>query len=455
MHTKLGAIAVALATGAATGVAQAQCGASGKDLLLTDVTAVTNYTPSPGGIDAASFGSLQTNVGSTALTSNIFSALHPVQAPNLYRLITSSGVSRFEQIGMGWAFHAGVPLNQAGFCTCEGGGGTSIGPGCSDPHTATSAGSAMNLGPRWQVNAASGALTHPYTAPSGTNAGRLQFAVADVTPALNPGAAYFAELIVVHAEDAGDGNALNNASVRPVLTSLAGDNPVISLSGATSPGVAAIQLWKDLVPGVVEAFVDVAGDGRFIVAARAVRLGGNQWDYEYAVFNLNSHRSAKSFTVQMPPGAAAVTPGFHDVSYHSGDGPGGATIVGTDWAFAQSADAAAWQTDDFAVDEAANALRWGTMYNFRLRGGVSPDLGEAVIGLFRPGSPEAVAAVVPVPARPSCLADHDGNGHVEVADIFAFLGDWFAGLPAGDALGDGGNGVPDIFAFLAAWFSGC
>ena len=141
--------------------------------------------------------------------------------------------------------------------------------------------------------------------------------------------------------------------------------------------------------------------------------------------------------------------------YHSGDGPGGATIIGTDWAFGQSAEAATWQTEDFAVNEAANAIRWGTMYNFRLRGRVSPDLGEAVIGLFRPGSPEEVAAMVPVPARPSCLADHDGNGHVEVADIFAFLGDWFAGLPAGDALGDGGNGVPDIFAFLAAWFSGC
>jgi hypothetical protein len=423
--------------------------------VLTDLTAVTNYTPSPAGLDAASFGSLQTNVGSIALTSNISSALHPVQAPNLYRLISSGGISRIEQIGMGWAFHSGLPLNLGGFCTCAGGGPTSIGPGCSDPHSASSAGSAVNLGPRWQVNAATGALVQPYASPSGTNAGRLQFAVADVTPVLNPGALYFAEMVVVHPEDASAGNELNNASVRPVLVSLAGDNPVLSLSGSTMPGVAAIELWKSLIPGVVEANVDVEDDGRFIVGARVVRLGGNQWDYEYAVFNLNSHRSAGSFAVPMPPGAAAVTPGFHDVSYHSGDGPAGVTIVGTDWVFTQSESTATWRTDGFATNEAANALRWGTMYNFRLRGSVSPELGQAVIGLFRPGTPDEIAAAAPVPGRPSCLADHDGNGQVEVADIFAFLGDWFAGLPAGDALGDGGIGVPDIFAFLAAWFSGC
>lgn len=53
---------------------------------------------------------------------------------------------------------------------------------------------------------------------------------------------------------------------------------------------------------------------------------------------------------------------------------------------------------------------------------------------------------------PPCPADWDGNTIVEVADIFAFLSDWFAGDP--DATNFGGTpGVPAIFAFLGAWFA--
>lgn len=53
-----------------------------------------------------------------------------------------------------------------------------------------------------------------------------------------------------------------------------------------------------------------------------------------------------------------------------------------------------------------------------------------------------------------CAADYDGNGEREVADIFAFLSDWFADVPAATEFG-GTPGVPAIFAFLTAWFAGC
>jgi hypothetical protein len=43
---------------------------------------------------------------------------------------------------------------------------------------------------------------------------------------------------------------------------------------------------------------------------------------------------------------------------------------------------------------------------------------------------------------------------VQVADIFAFLGAWFQGVPAAVHFG-GVPGVPAIFAFLNAWFAGC
>jgi hypothetical protein len=47
-------------------------------------------------------------------------------------------------------------------------------------------------------------------------------------------------------------------------------------------------------------------------------------------------------------------------------------------------------------------------------------------------------------------ADWDCSGSVNVADIFAFLAEWFAGR--GDFNADGTNEVPDIFAFLSSWF---
>jgi glucose/arabinose dehydrogenase len=54
-----------------------------------------------------------------------------------------------------------------------------------------------------------------------------------------------------------------------------------------------------------------------------------------------------------------------------------------------------------------------------------------------------------------CTADFDGNGQVEVPDIFVYLSAWFGGSFAADVDGNGEVQVPDIFAFLGLWFAGC
>ena len=53
-----------------------------------------------------------------------------------------------------------------------------------------------------------------------------------------------------------------------------------------------------------------------------------------------------------------------------------------------------------------------------------------------------------------CPADYNGDGLLNVQDIFDFLAGWFAADPRADFNG-GGSGVSDIFDFLAAWFAGC
>jgi hypothetical protein len=54
-----------------------------------------------------------------------------------------------------------------------------------------------------------------------------------------------------------------------------------------------------------------------------------------------------------------------------------------------------------------------------------------------------------------CTADFDGDGAVQVPDIFAFLSTWFASEESADIDGMNGIQVPDIFAFLSLWFAGC
>ena len=54
-----------------------------------------------------------------------------------------------------------------------------------------------------------------------------------------------------------------------------------------------------------------------------------------------------------------------------------------------------------------------------------------------------------------CRANFDGVNGLQVADIFAFLGAWFADDSRADFTGDGHLSVSDIFYFLNEWFAGC
>ena len=56
--------------------------------------------------------------------------------------------------------------------------------------------------------------------------------------------------------------------------------------------------------------------------------------------------------------------------------------------------------------------------------------------------------------RAPCPADFDGDGSLDVSDIFAFLNAWFEGHGSAQQFG-GASGVSAIFAFLSAWFAGC
>ncbi len=343
--------------------------------------------------------------------------LHPVIAQNFYRLRTmTDGTTRFEQIGQSWLKHGfTVAAGDSCGCGCTGPGGPQLHPGCSDPYGAGLNGSQSNLGPRWQVNARTGEFPHPYQdgthVPGDTNTWkRIMVRASDLAVA---NSLFFAEGHYIAPDDHQAGNASNNASyIRITVTPAGANNYSASSSGfQTIRELPAIRAWKAAVPSVVETDIVLnpgAGESfpnaheLMILAANVTPLPGGKWNYEYALYNMHSHRAARSFSVPVGNSAVLENVGFNNVLYHSGDGEGGVTRSNNAWSWTHEDGVLTWSTQTFAENPNANALNWGVMFNFRFTCNIAPAEanGEATIGLFRPGTPTSINAstVVPEPA---------------------------------------------------------
>jgi hypothetical protein len=381
---------------------------------------------------------------------------HPVIGQNLFR--RSADGRRFEQIGQSWLKHAFCALQQdltgCGNCANTPGCLQHLEPGCSDPYTAMRNGSQTGLGPKWQVNASTGVFPVPWAQGEGTSGSfnrRLRVKNVDIDPALNPGARYFMEGQYVTQDDAAWGNLHNNATYREVTV-----DPVdfdLSLGGIINRQKAAIQAWRS-VPGVNVVFTEVPEEGAFYVGYGAFDNGDGTWDYEYAVQNLNSDRSAKAFSVPVGDGLDITNVGFHDVDYHSGDGMGGVNFDGNDWTWEIAGGYITWRTDEYDANEAANALRWGTLYNFRFTSMQAPVVTEGRLDLFKPGTPTFVTSALKAPqAAPApCDGDVSGDGEVGFDDLTSVLSAWGAcGVCPEDVDQDGNVGFPDLLAVLSGW----
>jgi hypothetical protein len=386
-------------------------------VIVGELTGVANYS-SLEGIEAFAIGPTLCNVGDTWANFFFNTNQHPISTQNLYRLKSVDGAERFEQIGQSWVKHEFFALSGTVCCAgCQATDGTHLGVHCSSPSTASIAGTQANLGPKYQVNATTGSFPFPPASPpySGSVARRLQAAIADLDPALSGGGQYFVEIEVIAADDATAGHRDNNASYRPCSITGSGANWNMLLAGTTHRETQGIRAWKEADPSVSESEVQVPGDGLFILAAKATHLGGGVWHYEYALANFNSDRGGQSFSVPIPPGAALTHVGFHDVDYHDGDGIGDVNFDGTDWPAEVAGGAITWSTQTVAENENANALRWGTLYNFRFDIAVAPVSGNITLGLFKPGTPASVTLAAPVPEIP-LFGDGDGDGEVDLAD---------------------------------------
>ncbi len=398
-------------------------GVIGPDVIVGDIHQINNYGVF-GQTAAYAIGTVSCNVGDAELAWVASTNQHPVIAQNMYRLKEG----RFEQIGMSWLKH-GFYAVSGGLCysDCQGTDGTTLGVHCSDPYSANLNGAQNNLGPRYEVNAFTGDFNYPPADPFYTSsiARRLQVDLADVDQSLNSGATYYVESHYVTPDDAAAGNQDNNASYRAVNVTGTGLDVQVSLTSATRRTLPAIRAWQANDPGVVMSNVRVPGDGHFILAAKATDLGDGFWSYEYALHNINAHRSGEWFRIPIDPTANVRNIGFHDVSYHSGE-----PFSGTDWSMNRSSVTVTWSTTPFDTNPNANALRWGTLYNFRFETDVPPETSVATIGLFRTGSPDRVDAATIGPA--TNVTDCNGNDTPDSSDI-----------ADGFSVDCNGNAIPD------------
>ena len=95
----------------------------------------------------------------------------------------------------------------------------------------------------------------------------------------------------------------------------------------------------------------------------------------------------------MPLGAATNLSnlGFHAPPQHPGwanDGTvGSAGYSSTPWTPTQSTNAITWTSETFAQNQNANAIRWGTLYNFRFDSDRPPQTTSATVGFYKTGAP--------------------------------------------------------------------
>ncbi|MEO0630807.1 MAG: GC-type dockerin domain-anchored protein [Planctomycetota bacterium] len=435
-------------------------GAQGADVVAGEIVGPFKWG-TLNGFSAYSIGTSSCNIGDVdllwddELSDGTPANLHPVMGQNIFRYKDG----RFVQLGQGWLKHAFFALNFNGLCDndCDPapGGGNALGPGCWDPYSASLNGQQTGMGAKFEVNASTGFHPWPYTG-DGTSGNvlfkRVQIRNDDLDPALNAGARYFGEGQYVTPDDAAADNDDNNATYREISVGGFNQGWNLNFTGQNRIGQPAIFAWQEVDAQVELVNVDVPGDGRYWVAYRVTDNGDGTWRYEYAIQNLNSDRSADQFILPVSDSVNLTNIGFHDVDYHSGE-----PIDNDPWVTTQDSSSFGWQSPQpFDRNPGTNALRWGTMYNFWFTADVAPEMGDATLGLFKPGSaPDQTVSILVPSATEPCVADTNGDGELTPGDFNAWINAFNAQLPTCDQNGDSLCDPSDFNAWIANYNAGC
>jgi hypothetical protein len=382
----------------------------GPDVIVGDLPAVQQ------------FGSAGTQVGVAIATTSCNAGTedldwfalpqtdHPVIPQNLYRMSGGAdNTERFEQIGQSWLKHAFTALTQdaCGF-GCNGVGGPHLGSGCSDPYSASLNGGQTGIGSRAWVNPFTGA--YPSTANNHSShahdgvSHRVRIEADDLNQNLNQGATYFAEAQYVTPHEytwcqahSGQCNMYNNVSYRQY--SVSGTTSfTFSPLASTVLRRPAFMAWAGATMRQFEP--DPGNDGLWFMAYKVTNPSPGVWHYEYALYNENLDRAIQSFSVPVLAGANISNIGFHAPPQEPGWANDGTFnnqgYSSAAWTVTHGSDSITWNCETFAQNQNANAIRWGTLYNFRFDADQPPRDANAAVGYYKTGSPGSVAIQAPV-----------------------------------------------------------
>ena len=342
---------------------------------------------------------------------------HPFFPQNFYRMSGGAdNTARFEQVGQAWIKHA---FGADELDECNVGCDTSncvqfsqLCPGCADPYLADENGWYQLLGSRAWVNPFTGFfLSNPdptnHTGHNDIGAShRIRVNVDDLNTTLNPGATYFAEAAYWTSQEyqwcqshPGQCNMYNNTSHRQFLvfgTTSFSFSPV----GTTARMQPAIEAWTNATISP-QLQPDPGNDGVWYLGYKVTNPSTGTWHYEYALYNMNLDRSIQSFSVPLGAGVNVSNIGFHappqEPGWANDNIPGGNGYSSTPWSndYQPGSNSITWNCETFAQNQAANAIRFGTLYNFRFDADQPPQAVSATVGFFKTGSPMMVAIQAP------------------------------------------------------------
>ena len=375
----------------------------GPDVIVGDLSGLAQFGSSSGtqvglavGTDSCNFGTVDLHWFQNPAND------HPVIPQNLYRM--SGGVNnndRFEQVGQSNVKHAFTALTN-NICSlgCNGVGGANLGSGCSDPYGA-GLNSGPSLGSRAWINPFTGAYPrndgstpnndhtgHTHTGPSH----RILVEIADLSTTNNPGATYFTEsqYITPHEyvwcqANPGQCNMYNNVSYRQYSVSGTGSPFSFTAVGSTQRTHPAVDAWSGATHVPIEP--ERGNDGIGQVVYKVTQVSPTLWHYEYALYNQNLDRGFQSFSVPIGVGVTITNVGFHappqQPAWNADGTVGNSGFSVTPWSSTQTNNSMIWTTETFAANTNANAIRWGTLYNFRFDADKPPATMYANVGFYK------------------------------------------------------------------------
>jgi hypothetical protein len=236
---------------------------------------------------------------------------------------------------------------------------------------------------------------------------RILVETSDLIPGQNVGASYFGEAAYISPHEHAwcqshptQCNMFNNYSYRRFSVTGGPSFFGFPAVGSTIRMQPAIQAWAATGATLQQVEPDPGNDGIFFVGYKVTGPNAGIWHYEYAIFNMNLDRAIQSFSV---PFVFPVPPlsniEFHAPPQHPGwphdgtQGDGGYSRA--PWTASQTSGSITWNTETFAQNPNANAIRWGTLYNFRFDSTRPPIADSATISFFKTGSAVTIDVLAP------------------------------------------------------------